>query len=144
MNCFQQIYGIDLMAKKKKKNKNNCPKRKKMCRKSRLIVAKKWLVSCDAKTVVKAYRKWFGVDFPCAFTELEMLGVKIDPLYKEQVLKGVEGHNLSKKRKKQEKENDWLEDSDEYFACIVGYTSGGAPYGVEWEETLSGEGCIPF
>lgn len=26
------------------------------------------------------------------------------------------------------------EDSDERFAYIAGYTSGGAPYGITWEE----------
>lgn len=118
----------------KKKNKHNCPKRKRMRRKGRLRVAKKWLESCDAKNIAKAYRKWFGVDFQCAFNELEMIGVKIDPLYRKNVLKSIEARSLSQKKKKQESEVDLSEDSDEYFAHIIGYTSGGAPYGVKWED----------
>jgi hypothetical protein len=29
---------------------------------------------------------------------------------------------------------DWPKDSDENFSFIAGYTSGGAPYGLTWEE----------
>lgn len=36
--------------------------------------------------------------------------------------------------KKQAPELFMEPESDEYFACIVGYTSGGAPYGLTWEE----------
>ncbi|MBR1710045.1 MAG: hypothetical protein IJ719_14660 [Clostridia bacterium] len=35
--------------------------------------------------------------------------------------------------KREEFENYGIE-SDEYFAYIVGYTAGGAPYGITWEE----------
>ncbi len=30
-------------------------------------------------------------------------------------------------------------DSDEHFACIAGYTGGGVPYGVTWEEMEADE-----
>ncbi len=30
-------------------------------------------------------------------------------------------------------------DSDEHFAYIAGYTDGGAPYGVTWEEMEAAE-----
>lgn len=39
-----------------------------------------------------------------------------------------------KQQKEQEKEAFLWEESDETFAYIAGYTSGGAPYGVTWEE----------
>lgn len=39
-----------------------------------------------------------------------------------------------KKHKDQEKEASLWEESDETFAYIAGYTSGGVPYGVTWEE----------
>ncbi|SDL25080.1 hypothetical protein [Natronincola ferrireducens] len=46
-----------------------------------------------------------------------------------------------KLRKKQEENfNDYI-DSDENFYFIVGYTSGGAPYGITWEEA-SKDGLI--
>lgn len=118
----------------RRKNKNHGPKRKRMSRRCRLNSAKKWVVSCKAKNIAKAYRKWYGVDYQCAFTELEMIGVKIDPQYKQQVLNSVESQRINKLKKKQEKEVDWFEDSDENFAYIAGYTSGGVPYGVRWEE----------
>lgn len=39
-------------------------------------------------------------------------------------------------RKKQEENfNDYI-DSDENYYFIVGYTSGGAPYGITWEEAI--------
>lgn len=40
----------------------------------------------------------------------------------------------SKRKKKQEGFKDRLFESDDTFAFIVGYTSGGAPYGITWEE----------
>jgi len=41
-----------------------------------------------------------------------------------------------KKKKKEEEESSCPTpiESDENFAYIAGYTSGGAPYGVTWEE----------
>lgn len=43
--------------------------------------------------------------------------------------------NKSKKRKKQA---DYEEDfQDETFYCIAGDTSGGAPYGITWEEAYA-------
>lgn len=47
-----------------------------------------------------------------------------------------------KKRAKSEKRisNDYFEqDSDETFYFIAGYTGGGAPYGVTWEEIVANE-----
>ena len=40
----------------------------------------------------------------------------------------------TKRRKKQEDYEENLFGSDEIFAFIAGYTSGGAPYGITWEE----------
>lgn len=40
----------------------------------------------------------------------------------------------SKRKKKKEVFEDNLFESDDTFAFIAGYTSGGAPYGVTWEE----------
>ena len=39
-----------------------------------------------------------------------------------------------KQNQKEEHENKQGYDSDENFAMIIGYTSGGAPYGVTHEE----------
>lgn len=40
----------------------------------------------------------------------------------------------NRKLKKQKAELDNLLDQDDDFCCIVGYTSGGAPYGLQWWE----------
>ncbi len=45
---------------------------------------------------------------------------------------------MKKKTKKQAPEQ-FAPDSDEYFAYIAGYTEGGAPYGVTWEEMEAAE-----
>ena len=67
-----------------------------------------------------------------------MLGVEVDPAYREQVLRTVQEQAEAKKRKRLEKAAE-LEslsgiEQDDYFAYIIGYTSGGAPYGITWEE----------
>lgn len=41
-----------------------------------------------------------------------------------------------KLRKKQEKNSEGYIDSDENFYFIIGYTSGGIPYGITWEEAV--------
>ena len=40
----------------------------------------------------------------------------------------------SKRKKTQEDYEENLFESDETFAFIAGYTSGGVPYGITWEE----------
>lgn len=45
---------------------------------------------------------------------------------------------MKNKHKKQAPEQ-FAPDSDENFAHIAGYTDGGAPYGVTWEEMEAAE-----
>ncbi|RII26072.1 MAG: hypothetical protein CXR30_17075 [Geobacter sp.] len=45
---------------------------------------------------------------------------------------------MKNKHKKQAPEQI-APDSDEHFAYIAGYTDGGAPYGVTWEEMEAAE-----
>ena len=40
----------------------------------------------------------------------------------------------TKRKRRQDNFEDKLFESDETFAFIAGYTSGGAPYGITWEE----------
>jgi hypothetical protein len=107
-------------------------------REQRLQSAGSWLETYEGNKVVKAYRKQYGVDFQTAFIELAMLGVHFDPDYKERVLQSVDALAAARRRKKAERkaEQERLPgiESDERFAFIVGYTSGGAPYGLTWEE----------
>jgi hypothetical protein len=124
------------MAKKAKQNWP--PRRKRMKRPQRLESAKSWLETYEGHKVVKAYRARYGVDFECAFTELEMLGVPIDPAYKERVLQSVAAQAAAAQRQKAEQRAEQERqagiESDEQFAFIAGYTSGGAPYGLTWAE----------
>lgn len=125
------------MAKKKKTNKNLGSRFKRMNQASRLQSAKSWLPTYEGKSILRGYRKHFGVDLLCAMRELEMLGVVLDPEYIKAVKKGVEAKLLARKRKKIEKQNMFEPvygvDYDDYFSYIVGYTEGGAAYGVSWE-----------
>ena len=112
--------------------------------------AEKWVAAYDGTPyggdIVKAYRKKFAVDRMKAVEELQLLGVS---LTKEQIdrekaaVKAYQEIQRAKKaktkrirqQKKMEKDNPlFFEDQDDTFYYIVGYTSGGAPYGVTWEE----------
>ena len=61
---------------------NLVPKRKQFRSQQCLQSAVSWLKKYSGKNVVKRYRQHYGVDWKTAFTELEMLGVQIDPEYK--------------------------------------------------------------
>ena len=114
-----------------------------MNRQQRLRSAKDtdWVNKFEGKRIVRAYRKRFGVDILCAITELRMLGVHISRDYEEQVRGTAHGTKQARKAgKAQLRESDPVDvppESDERFAFIAGYTSGGVPYGLtreEWEE----------
>lgn len=109
-----------------------------MKREQRLQSAKDWLKTYPAENIVKGYRQHFGVDWPTAFRELEIIGIEIDPVYKKRVLETVENLIAARRRKQEEQistSEDLLSDfRDDTFAFIAGYTSGGAPYGITWEE----------
>jgi hypothetical protein len=68
------------MAKKRDKQ-SNTPKHKSFKREQRLQSAKSWLPTYEGKNVFRGYRKRYGVDWPTALRELEMLGVEVDPAY---------------------------------------------------------------
>lgn len=86
----------------------------------------------------RGYRKRYGVDWPTALWELEMLGVEVDRACREQVLRTVQEQAKAKQRRKLEEaaklESVLQIEQDEHFAFIVGYTPGGAPYGITWED----------
>jgi len=121
---------------KGKKNKASPPRAKDMTRTARMQSAHIWLKKYTGKNIVSGYRKHFGVDWICAFTELETLGIHIDPDYKQKVLKSVDEQRMARERKKKAKEESKVElfDQDENFAYIAGYTSGGAPFGTQRDE----------
>ena len=112
--------------------------------------AEKWVAAYDGTLyggdIVKAYRKKFAVDRMKAVEELQLLGVS---LTKEQIdrekaaVKAYQEIQRAKKakrkrireQKRMEKDNPlFSEYQDDTFYYIAGYTSGGAPYGITWEE----------
>jgi len=112
--------------------------------------AEKWMAAYDGTLyggdIIKAYRKKFAVDRMKAVEELQLLGVS---LTKEQIDREKEAVRAyqeaqrakkAKRRRKREQERMqkegllFLEDQDDTFYYIAGYTSGGSPYGVTWEE----------
>ena len=90
----------------------------------------------DDSHIVKAYRKRFSVDKDCAMRELCLLGV-LNP----EKQKAYQDQLKAKERKRAEKkagqgQTDVADNpfQDENFYFIAGYTPGGAPYGITWEE----------
>ena len=112
--------------------------------------AEKWVAEYDGTPyggdIIKAYRKKFAVDRMKAVAELQLLGVS---LTKEQIdrekaaVKAYQELQMAKKAKRKKNREQkrmkmdnpiFHEDQDDIFYYIAGYTSGGAPYGVTWEE----------
>jgi hypothetical protein len=123
---------------KKQGKPSNMPKRKAFKQEQRLQSARSWLPTYAGRNVFRGYRKRYGVDWPTALRELEMLGVAVDPAYQEQVLRTVHEQAEARKRRRLDKaaeaEDALRIDQDEHFAYIIGYTPGGAPYGITWQE----------
>ena len=107
-------------------------------REYRLRSAKSWIKTFSGNNIVKGYSKKYSVDKLCAVKELRMIGVDISEEYEMQLINSMEALRRQKLsfRKKQEDELNALHgfESDENFAMIIGYTSGGFPYGVTYEE----------
>jgi hypothetical protein len=111
----------------------NTPKRER-----RLSSAKNWIKTYSGLNIVKGYSKKYSVDKLCAIKELRMIGVEISEEYERQLINSMEAlrqQRLSFKKKQEDELNSLCEfESDENFAMIIGYTSGGFPYGVTHEE----------
>lgn len=104
----------------------------------RLRSAKNWIKTYPGKNIAKGYSKKYAVDKLCAVRELRILGVEISEEYENQLRKSMESlrqQRLSFKRKHEKERNALHEfESDHNFAIIMGYTSGGFPYGITHEE----------
>ena len=126
------------MARKKESHRG--PRRKRMTRGGRLSAAKatRWVDQYKGKDIVAGYANWFGVDRLCAFIELRMLGVTTDPEREIQIKATIEAQTVARRRRQELHAQAELEqlplDSDETFAFIARYTSGGAAYGITSEE----------
>ena len=112
--------------------------KKTLRREYRLRSAKDWINTYLGNNVVKEYSKKYSVDKLCAVKELKMIGFEISEEYETQLRQSLEllrQLRLSFKKKREDELNASCGyESDEYFAMILGYTSGGFPYGVTHEE----------
>lgn len=132
------------MTKTKKKTKGKAAKRR-MTFEERKPKTSAWVESFDGTAyngdIIKAYRKKFAVDRLTSCRELQLLGVEITPeqIAREQAAEDRHRQHLQN-RKKKKREQKRMEitfqnpDQDDQFFFIAGYTSGGAPYGVTWDE----------
>jgi len=104
-------------------------------RTQRLESAKRWVPTHSGRNLVRRYRDRYGVDVVCAILELRMLGVDIPDARLEQERRSKEDRAARRARRRSlASRADDFGDSDETFAFIAGYTEGGAPYGITWEE----------
>jgi hypothetical protein len=91
------------MGKRKKKNRNLGPRRKRMRRPARLLAAMKWRAGYGGKNLVRGYARWFGVDLICAIAELRMLGMAVDPEYEAQLRLTIAARAKWRARRRAEK-----------------------------------------
>ena len=107
-------------------------------RQKRLRQARTWYLAqnfTEDSHIVKAYRQKFKVDNTCAMRELCMLKV-LSP-EKQVAYENIVKAKDAKRRKKKQNNNQniiYNSDQDDMFYFIAGYTSGGAPYGITWDE----------
>jgi hypothetical protein len=127
------------------------PKRWRLNRAQRLRAAPKFFAGYTGKDLVRGYRQWFRIDRLCAMLELNALGVAIPESDIERQKVAIAAKARARVRQDADTEADYLMASSPHslFAVIAGYTSGGAPYGITWEEmenfpSLEGGGDDPL
>ena len=110
---------------------------------------KQWLLTYTGspKKMNKHYRERFHVDAVTAAKDLQELGVNYTQEQLDQIKQAEEQRLRQRRMEREAKERERLaelyEDCDGHFAFIAGYTDGGAPYGVMWEEVGIDPG-LPF
>jgi hypothetical protein len=105
---------------------------------NRMVMGKDWVKEYKGENIVKDYSKSFGLNLKNSLKELRKLGASIrdeqieivERFSKEKVQRRIN----KREKKKQEDLMKEYEDSDDTFAYIAGYTDGGAPFGITYEE----------
>jgi hypothetical protein len=104
--------------------------RKKAARKARRDAAREWIQSGAKKVHVRTYARRFGVDRYTAYQDLRAIGFPLSP---EEERWAVRPQKQPKRKPPPPDLDDGL-DQWVYFGSqriwVVGYTSGGAPYGL--------------
>lgn len=107
-------------------------------RKYRINSARNWIKTFTGKSIVKGYSKKYSVNKLCAIKELRMIGIEISKEYEKQIISSLEAQRQQRLSLKKKREDEFKKpcevESDENFAMIMGYTSGGFLYGVTHEE----------
>ena len=120
----------------KKKKKKAAPPKRTLNRPQRLQKAAVWLttVSYTGRQLVHACAGKYHTDLLASIAELRMLGIEISADYEAAIRRSVADRIAQKQHKIEERNLSMAVESNEDFAYIIGYTSGGAPYGLRWEE----------
>lgn len=106
---------------------------------ARIRMARQWFAAYTGtgKHIVHAYRKKFKVDVTTALNDLGEIGaLSPEQIAMKRQAEGMRQERLWREKKEKELQAfyDRFPDSDDRFFFIAGYTSGGAPYGVTWQE----------
>lgn len=105
-----------------------------MRRAGRLAAGPAWLSRYPGKNPVRGYSRWFGVDLVCAVVELRLLGVAVSAAYESQLRRNAMKAPSSRVLAPDLTIDDARLDSDDDFAFIAGFTEGGQPFGVPWDD----------
>ncbi|WP_078549664.1 hypothetical protein [Litchfieldia alkalitelluris] len=122
---------------KKKKRKSKKKQFWGLPRDIRIENAKSWIETYNEEYIVQAYAKRFGLNLKNAMKELQIIGFQISTQERVHIKRIIKERKLQKENKKAKRkaiELNEFEEYDETFAFIAGYTEGGAPFGVTYEE----------
>ena len=115
----------------------------------RIRKARQWLTTYEGspKKITKHYRERFHLDTMTAIRDLQEIGVEFTQEYLDAV-KHSEEERIRQKHageaaKRQSELAEEYSDCDGRFAYIAGYTDGGAPFGLTWEE-IGIDPMLPF
>lgn len=126
------------MLKMHKKHQSKKSARRTIKFEERKTSSRKWIAKYEGENIFKAYRKHFHVDRMTAYNEMKKLGYDFSDEETKKIMKAEEDHQKAvarrREKKRQERIENFYQDCDDRFFYIAGYTSGGAPYGVTWEE----------
>lgn len=86
--------------------------------------------------IITAYSKHFSLKKMKAVEELLELNVPLDPNRVERIREAYKRHKMKEAMKQGHYYEDDVDviEQDETFVYIAGYTSGGIPFGITWEE----------
>lgn len=115
-------------------------------RRQRLREGRRRLKGYTGDRPIQTYARWFHLDLATALGDVRKMGVRIPAANLEQVIETLRERSGSAPRPRGRKAEaspggeSFGVDFDDNFAFIAGHTSGGAPFGVTWDEMDEVEG----